>query len=345
MAAFLLLCAALFAQEPLVPQALDPGLSVIEAHDALGLGAEAARAKAWLGTGGTTVLFSDRLEAGGRSFGLTRELARALGRLNGYFAMTPRTLERPIALDELRAAFTSPAGIEAVRTLFDGMIGEAIRIRGRLVVAEVGGEASLDGQARLVQARDPLRPHYREIARLRDDAKALKEYVDRAPGIREIDDFNLLKRALDTWAEWEAKGKPGAREKFLDLTINTVLENSASTFTYDPKSQIEMILSHDWPGRYIGLWHTHPPHDTGTGFASSGESEPSCPDMAIAAESGQNLVLRFQEDGFDVFDLSALAGRNKDQACDLSQVKSFSHRSEAWRWHFQRRHRELLTGK
>jgi len=150
------------------------------------------------------------------------------------------------------------------------------------------------------------------------------------------DAAGMLARLLERLPEWERRPvpvTPEQREKVLRLTVESVLMNGADTYLFDPDTQFAAIADQDWSGRYAGRWHSHPPSPGTSGWTFSGENFPSGADMDIAVTSGQNIVLAFHPEGFDLYDLSPLGDAGK---ADLGLARKASYRSAAWRDRFQR---------
>ncbi len=130
---------------------------------------------------------------------------------------------------------------------------------------------------------------------------------------------------------WVARGTPSAeRERVLRLTVDTLLRNASDTYLFDPASQFAAVISQDWSGRYVGLWHIHPPGAQASGWGPG--DIPSIADMDVAMSEGQNLVVAFSPDGFDLYDLAPLFGAKEP---DPAKILKTSFRSPAWRAHFQ----------
>ncbi|MBI5240450.1 MAG: hypothetical protein HY926_08245 [Elusimicrobia bacterium] len=334
----------LFGAAPLHTAVLQAALPKMAAKDFRGLGAEAAQALSWTegktraalrGQEGSWSLQDD---AGAR-LPLSAALGSALRHANEYFMMTPATLERPVTHEELKAALLSEAGAARVRAIFDRAIAERVETGKSVAVPELGGEATLDGGAiELHEMPEMTRPVMQLISRNANDPAALARIAEEHPEeVKALDEMGLLQRLLKSLPEWEKKGvSQQQRDKVLALTVETVLENGADSYVWDPETQFAAIADQSWSGRYVGKWHTHPPGSGSASWSSSGC--PSGPDMDIAVKDGQNLVLSFQTDGFDAYDLSPLENGQPD----LRKVLKISYRSEAWRRHFQASHDEVF---
>lgn len=171
-----------------------------------------------------------------------------------------------------------------------------------------------------------------DVVRAARDPDALARlYAARPEEMKAIDPDGLLANFLKRRSAWLANGMPPERVRHaLDVTIDGLLRNATDSYIFDPQTQPTAILSQSWSGRYVGRWHTHPPHAAARGWTNA--DGPSPPDMDIAVQEGQNIVLVFFPDGFDLYDLAPLAGAKPD----LARVLKDSYRSEAWRRRFQR---------
>ncbi|MDD5627768.1 MAG: hypothetical protein PHU21_01795 [Elusimicrobia bacterium] len=317
---------------PLHPTVMEAALPRMAAQDFRGLGAEAAQVLSWIqgkprvalrGREGSWSLMDDS----GASLPLSPALGAALQHIDQYFKMAPATSH-----EELKAALLSEAGVASIVALFDRAIAERVDSGKGIAVPELGGEAALDGgRIILHEMPDLTRPVMQLISRSAKDPEALARIcAEHAAAVGVLDEHGLLRNLLKRMPEWEKRGIPlQQREKTLALTVSTVLENGAGTYVFDPETQFAAILDQSWTGRYVGQWHTHPPHPAAGAF--QGSEGPSGPDMDIAVASGQNLVLAFQTDGFDAYDLSPLENGQPD----LSKILKISYRSAAWRRHFQ----------
>lgn len=305
-----------------------------------GAGGEAARAAAFASGRETLWLVREaggwRLGSRGASVEVSEELAAALRRVDAYFSLAEPTLANPITHAELSAALLSAEGVAKVRALFDSMIERRVVVQRIVIVPERGGEATLDSGLAFNEWEDPTRRALPKLAAAIDDDDELARLYAAEPGVRDLDEHGLLKRLLESLPRWKARGDPPDRiAKIRRLTVTTLLQNGGDAFLYDPASQLDAIAAQDWRGRFVGRWHTHPPHFQASGWGPSGE--PSFPDLEIASQSGQNLTLSFHADGFDAWDLSALEG----QAPSLALARPIRYRSAAWRSHFDARHDEV----
>jgi hypothetical protein len=111
------------------------------------------------------------------------------------------------------------------------------------------------------------------------------------------------------------------------------------TWSTDPVIQARMIETTDWRGRYVGFWHIHPPRLRAGELAEG--IEPSVPDMTQAIELGQFLTVVFQPEGFDAYDLSALAAA---RATDLRRARVTRYRDPSWKDAFAELVRSRLAG-
>ncbi len=349
--ALLLIAHAAFANDPSVPakpvegSVLAMGIERLAATDVAGTRDEAKRVKAALaGAEDAHLVFGKRgfelSRPGAGAIPLSDSLGRALDSMRQYLdlgqAPSPTS-------DELRDAFLSRAGVDAVRAVFDKMIDDAIDLDGRRLVLEVGGEATMEPSPRLRYIDDFARPVLHEIMAARRDPAALRAIYDQHPEeMKTIDDAGTLKSVLGVLDRMKARGDAqDKRDALLALATRTIAENSASSFTLEPAAQLRAVCAQDWSGRYVGRWHTHPPHDEPAGWG--GGSEPSGPDMQNAVDDGQFLTIAFQPDGFIVYDASVLG---ETKTIDLNKMKKIVYRSDDWRRHFQERHDALrLAGK
>jgi hypothetical protein len=199
-------------------------------------------------------------------------------------------------------------------------------------VPESGGEATLDGELWLHEMKDRGWEAARELAARLDDPAAVAELWDqRLAELRPLDVGGILGFAIERYRRQGPSAASGVR-----TTAVALAENAAGAFSFEPQAQLDLILATDWCGRYVGRWHTHPPHHAEQGF--TGGDVPSFEDMQNAARDGQFLTLAFQPDGFDLYDASALgeAGR-----VDLALLKVTRYRSSVWRRRFERLHATL----
>lgn len=256
----------------------------------------------------------------------------ARARLGQWYGLTAPTLARPITPAELSRAALSRATVARLAALFEGAIGRGFWLAGRFHVPESGGEATLDGELRLHEMSDPSREAARELASRLHDPEAVAELWDeRQAELGPLDVGGILGFAIARFRREGAAAAAGVR-----ITATALAENAAGTFVFEPRAQLALIVATDWCGRYVGRWHTHPPHYAEAGW--TGGDVPSFEDMQNAARDGQFLTVAFQPDGFDLYDASALgeAGR-----VDLALLKLTRYRSAAWRERFGRLHATL----
>lgn len=295
-------------------------------------GDEASRALVWK-KGRQAVGLSEAalVDASGSSFPLTPALATALRNAQSYFGMTPATRAAPPTHAELVAAAFSPAGVESVARIFERTIAARLTTATGVIVPEAGGEATLDGGLRLHEIPEMTRAVLPEVVRAgRDPDELARLYAQRPEEMKAIDPDGLLANFLKRRSAWLEKGmSPERVEHALDVTIDGLVRNATDSYIFDPESQLSAIVSQSWSGRYLGRWHTHPPHAAARGWTNA--DGPSPPDMDIAVQEGQNIVLVFDPDGFDLYDLAPLAGAKPD----LNEVLKDSYRSDAWRRRFQ----------
>lgn len=319
--------------EELGAQVLSPGLALLEKYDVRGLGGEAGAVSKW-SSGRTGVRLIERggawalMDSSGAARAATPALGAALRRMNAYFAMTPQTLARPITHAELAAAFTAPDAVAAARDVFDRSIAERVRSGGQVLLPELGGEATLDGSLRLHFNADPQRPALGRLIARRDDPAALARLFNEEPeSMARLDPLGILKRHLATRARWDAEGKLPQEKKdaILRMAVDTVVESAAAHYSGDFGTQLAAMTRDDWSGRYAGTWHCHPGDVGPAGWTDN--YPPSDADYEAAAKTGQELVITFLKDGFDVYDLSLANGGREEP-------KPVSYRSPEWRAHF-----------
>lgn len=323
--------------EPVDPKVLSPGLAILVKNDVNGLGAQAALVARWT-EGRADLRLIDRSGSwslaapGGESAPLSPALGSALRHMNQYFGMTAPTLANPISHEELKTAFLTPESIAAVRKIFDRVMDERLTVGGKILLPEIGGEATLDSKLHFHFKDDPLRPALREMIARRDDPAALARLFDEAPNeMAMIDDQGILKRHLAVRARWDADGKlpKERRDAVLHTAVDTVAELAADHYSSDFANQLRAMVGEDWSGRYAGPWHCHPPDAGPDGWR--GEAPPSDADYEAAAKAGQEIVITFVADGFDVYDLADTPNGSPFG----NPAKPFSYRSEDWRAHFQ----------
>ena len=250
-------------------------------------------------------------------------------RLRQYLGLAQATLERPIAPAELDAALLSPAGVESVALLFEASLAAGVTVDGGVVTPELGGEATLDaGRLTFVVYPDPVHPVVRRMLELKDDPAALLDHLARSPAgehvLKTSGGLHALLYQMTTRPPQEAQ------RDALEVVLRNAVATHFKTWTVSPEIQREMIEKHDWRGRYVGIWHLHPPRPDG-GTYSPG-FEPSLEDMTVAAEKGQFLTIVFQRDGFDAYDLAPVAASGR---LDVSKARRFSHRSADWERRFR----------
>lgn len=234
----------------------------------------------------------------------------------------------PISHEELKAAFLTADAVDAVRGIFDRSFAERVAVGRKLFFPELGGEATLDGRLAFHFNDDPARPALREMIARRGDPAALARLFDEQPANMAIlDAQGLLKRHLAVRARWDAEGRipKEKRDAVLSMVVDTVAESAAAHYSGNFATQLKTMTRDDWSGRYAGTWHCHPPDFTPAGWVD--DYPPSDADYDAAAKTGQELVVTFRRDGFDVYDLSSGGSVGNPAA-------AFSYRSAAWRAHF-----------
>jgi hypothetical protein len=324
------------ASAPLQPGVLDQLLPRLAEKNYQGLGDEARRADDWqrsrrdVGLRETPGGFA-LTDGRGESFPLSAALSADLRHADQYFALTPATVAHPPTNAELATAATSPEGVESIARIFERTIAGRINAPSGTIVPEAGGEATLNGGMSLHEIPDLTRDVLPLVARAYDDADELARLYERYPEpMKAVDDSGLLAGFLKRLPGWKARGMEKEKiDKVLHVTVDTILCNTSDSYIFEPDTQFAAITSQDWSGRYVGRWHTHPPHARDGGWGSS--DVPSGPDMDIASKEGQNMVFSFQPDGFDFYDLSPLMGA----APNLDKVLKTSYRSPEWRARFQ----------
>ena len=188
--------------------------------------------------------------------------AGATDRVQQYLGLARATLERPITPAELEAAVLSPAGIEDIVALFQRSLASSLILEGSPVTPELGGEATLDrGRLRFVEYPDPLHPIVRRMVELKDDPKALLDFLSQSPRGRQ-----LLKTTGGLHAllfQITRHPEPDdTRRRALDRVLASAVSIHFKTWSVDPEQQLAMIRQNDWQGRYVGFWHIHPPRLT-----------------------------------------------------------------------------------
>ena len=251
-------------------------------------------------------------------------------RLTQYLALAEATVMNPISHEELREAVLSPDNVAAVRELFEESIAASIVLDDTIMTPELGGEATLDdGTLTFVQYEDTVHPIVRRMVELRDDPRALLDYLGESS-----DGRALLKESGGLHAllyQMTQNTPTDAQRALLEDVVASAVAVRFKTWTADPETQARGIASTDWKGRYVGFWHIHPARISGTAFAEG--IEPSTADRELARQQGQFLTIVFQPDGFDVYDLKPLAVTG---STDLSRARVIEYRSDDWNPHFTR---------
>lgn len=310
---------------------LGEGLSDLAEANHLDLAAEARRIAGWIasspdGRRAPILLVGTRLKARtGELLPVSPTMATALTQLSDWYGLTAQTLAHPITHEELKEASLSSASVARISDLFADCIRAGVAIDGRWIVPETGGEATLDGELRLHAMPDPAWPTVQELVRRAPDEDAVAAlWREREPDMLRLDAHGILRSAL---ARRPVPGADSAAE--VRRAAFTVARNAAETYSIGPEEQLALILKTTWRGRYVGLWHTHPPHLGDGGWR--GGDVPSFEDMQNAVANGQFLTLSFQPDGFDLYDAASLSEEGR---VDLSLLKLIRFRSEAWRERF-----------
>lgn len=329
---------------PVTAQVLAPGLALLATHDPNGLGAEAAAVEQWREGRRELYLSQDpqglALKDGeGRTLRLSERMGEALRRMNDFFGLNPTIIR-----EELRAALLSERGVLAVQGLFEESIRRRLAPGGKVLVPEVSGEATLGPQGLAFYPRsDHMLPVLKRLEALRSDKAGLAElFRTEEEKMSSLDPQGQMRRFLfEKLPQWEAKDFPPKerRDAMLHMYVDTVLEAAVNVASSSLKAQLEAMASHEWSGRYVGIWHTHPPHDYPDGFDGVGDfwSGPSDADKEVAFRSGQNLTIAFYPDGFNAYDLSDLPSPDVPN----EQIPVVSYRSPAWREFFQSLHRRI----
>jgi hypothetical protein len=310
------------------------GLPSIGRANLGGLGAEAQRIEAWMAQGRPPFTLNTPrrilLDATERTTRVTTEMAVVLRNLSSWYSLeAPK--DNPITHDQLRKATLSLRSIDRIKKVFEDSIARGIRVGGKWLTPEAGGEAAIDTELRLIEATNPQWNLVRGLAQASRDPRAVARLYERlGAAVEEIDRHDLLKLAL-------ARFQIGARGAALEVerAVITVAENSAPTYVHEPLQQLEIVARTEWHGRYAGMWHTHAPHERNGAWAAG--DGPSVEDMQNAIMAGQYLTLAFQPDGFDLHDASALSDAGK---LDLALMKVIRYRSPSWRAHFEALHRK-----
>ena len=246
-----------------------------------------------------------------------------------YLGLAAETLRRPIAHDELKDAFLSPAGVESMRALFERSIAESLDTGGALVTPELGGESTLgSGRLTLIAYPDPVHPILRGMFERKRDPALLLQFLESTADGRKVLKGTGGLHALLYQMSRETPTEP--QWALLDKVTASAVATYFKTWTADPEIQARMIETTDWSGRYVGFWHIHPPRLSSAGFESG--IEPSVEDMRNAIELGQFLTIVFQPEGFDAYDLAPLA---QSGAASLARARVIRYRSPAWKLHFE----------
>lgn len=305
------------------------GLPLLIATNQFGLAAEAQSLVPWIRAHpGPLTLRPETLlleDARAATIKVSPVMARTLRRLNQWHELAAPK-DNPITHAQLRAAALSPGSIARIRAIFEGMIERGVRIGPKWLTPETGGEATLDKELRLVEARDPRWSTVRDLVKVAGDPKAIAALCEaRAAEVAQVDTHGLLKVAVARLR----LGAPGSPQE-VSRALLTVAQNAAPTYSLGPEEQFALVTSSDWQGRYVGGWHTHAPHDANGDWV--GGDVPSFEDMQNAIQYGQYLTLSFQPDGFDLYDAEAIGDAKR---VDLSLLKVIRYRSSEWRTHFR----------
>jgi hypothetical protein len=286
-----------------------------------------------------------RISRGGRGWVLTAAFALVPGlapspvvpgttaqvdRLQQYLGLAEATRAQPITPAELDAAVLSPAGIEDIAGLFESALAARLVTGGTPVTPELGGEATLDaGRLRFVTYPDPVHPVIRQMVGHADDPAAMLALLSASPEGRQVlagaGGLHALLYQMTT------ELPTPAQRRAMDEVLRGAVMRYFKTWTASPEVQLDAIGRHEWSGRYVGLWHLHPPRIASDGYAPG--LEPSTEDLAIGVEKGQLLTLVFQPDGFDAYDLAPVSASGTAM---LSQARVVRHRSPAWELRFRR---------
>jgi len=316
------------ARVPLRDEVRSEGLPLLIATNHLGLGAEAQGLVPWIRAhpGPLTLRPGDQLleDAKASSVRVSEVMARTLSRLNQWHGLAA-TKENPITHAHLEAGALSRGSIDRIRTIFEEAIRRGVRIGSKWLTPETGGEATIDAELRLVEARDPRWATVQELVKVADDPEAIAAFCEKQRDeVALIDAHGLLKVAVARLR----LGAAGSAEE-VRRALLTVAQNAAPTYSLGPEEELTLVTSADWQGRYVGGWHTHSPHDTNGVWV--GGDVPSFEDMQNAIQYGQYLTLSFQPDGFDLYDAEALG---EEKRVDLKLLKVIRYRSPEWREHF-----------
>ena len=356
--------ATLRAGMPLNELVVKGGIGRLADKNFAGLGTEAERLRAWAqGREGLSLSWEGQAcrvtDSRGESVSVSASLSSALSHMNQFFNMLAPALEQPMTFEELKAAALSEKSVARVQGLFDRMLDQAMDVDGIWLIPEIGGEATLDrnvefddvgGEATVERVlefheiEDASRPIMREIASIFSHPDGALSQISRInelyrtnPLMADVDDRWVLRGVIEGMPAREARGLPAAnREKILRIALKHALSIAADSWTFDPAQQFVAIVGQEWSGRYVGLWHTHPPLFGANGWGAV--EGPSDPDMENASRMGQFMTVSFHPEGFDLYDLSALEGL-ADSELTRSKLRKISYRSPSWREHFQQRHK------
>lgn len=323
--------------ELLAAPVVEPGFKLLADHDTAGLGAEAARADGWRkGRAGVTLVESrgawSLKDASGASLPVSAPFGSALRHMNQYFSLTGPDAPAKLSAD-LKAAFSTPAAVAQVRRVFERSIAERVVVAGKTYTVELGGAIALEaGGISLHYIDDLLRPTLREMIAAGEDPAALARLYAAEPAkMALLDPMGILKDHLARRAQWDAEDRipREKRDAMLRMTVDTVAESAAGHYSGDFGTQLKGMIADDWSGRDGGTWHCHPPDAGPKGWA--GDYPPSEADYEAAAKTGQETVVAFTADGFDVYFLSRPEpGRDAERAEPI-----YSYRDAGWRAHFQ----------
>lgn len=305
-------------------------LPIIGGANHVGLGAEARQLGSWMDAHRSPfTLRPGDLSLHDSAHSLIRvspEMAGVLERLNQWYGLRA-TDRHPITHEQLRAGALSAYSVARIRRIFEAAIRRGVRVGGRWITPEVGGEAAIDTELRLIEAGDTAWLTVQALVGASLDPKAVESlYQARPMEMARVDTHGLLKVAI---ARFRLGTNQAADE--IRRAVVTVAQNTAPTYSHDPQEQFALIVSTNWRGRYVGRWHTHAPHEQNGDW--TGGDVPSFEDMQNAVRDGQYLTLAFQPDGFDLYDAEPLADAGR---VDLSLVKVIRYRSASWRKHFRR---------
>jgi hypothetical protein len=312
---------------PLREKVATEDLPLLIATNHLGLGEEAQALVTWIVAhrGPLALRAADGLiEAPNGARRISPVLGRTLSRLNQWHGIEVAA-EKRITHDQLEAAALAPGSVARIRTVFEQAIRRGVRIGPKWITPETGGEATIDRELRLAEARDPRWGTVQELVKASEDPKAIAAFCEnRASELALVDVHGLLKNASARFRLATAGSADELRRALL-----TVAQNSAPTYSLGEEERLSLVTGEDWQGRYVGGWHTHAPHDANGEWV--GGDVPSFEDMQNAVQYGQYLTLSFQPDGFDLYDADALGDAKR---VDLKLLKVIRYRSHEWRKHF-----------